>query len=218
MSSLRRSTGHRQLTWRAAVLLACLALLAAWPTPARAGPSGGWTLPIDPPIVVVREFEPPVLRWLAGHRGIDLATSPGATVRATGPGVVSYAGLVAGRGVVVVRHTGADYPLRTTVEPVSASVVTGQQVTAGDPIGVVADRPGHCAPAVCLHWGLLRGDTYLDPWQDDKAGAIRLLPLGAATLPISPSQLAGSGSGVRLLVGAAQPFDRHVGVDLRGRQ
>jgi murein DD-endopeptidase MepM/ murein hydrolase activator NlpD len=217
MSSPLRPT-RRRLTLLPAAVFACLVPVVAGSTTAGAQPLVGWAAPLDPPFVVVREFDPPPMRWLAGHRGVDLATSPGATVRATGPGVVSYAGLVAGRGVVVVRHTGADSLLRTTVEPVSASVATGQQVAAGDPIGVVADTPGHCAPTVCLHWGLLRGDTYLDPWRDDEAGAIRLLPLGAATLPMSYFGPAGSGPGVRLLVGAAQPFDRHVGVDLRGRQ
>ena len=184
MSSLQRSTGHRQLTWRAAVLLACLALLAAWSTPARAAPSGGWTPPIDPPLVVVRGFDPPAARWLAGHRGVDLAAAAGAPVRATGPGIVSYSGLVAGKGVVVISHTGVDSGLRTTYEPVTASVVVGQLVAASQPIGVVAApqrmSPGHCSQAVCLHWGLRRGDTYLDPLRLVAPAAVRLLPLDAA--------------------------------------
>jgi murein DD-endopeptidase MepM/ murein hydrolase activator NlpD len=217
MSSPLRSA-RRRLIPVAVALIGCLAPAVAWPVTAGAQPFVGWAAPLDPPFVVVRGFDPPPMRWLAGHRGVDLSTSPGATVRATGAGVVGYAGLVAGRGVVVVRHTGADSMLRTTVEPVSASVRTGQHVAAGDPIGVVADTPGHCAPTVCLHWGLLRGNTYLDPWRDDETGASRLLPLGAATLPMSSFGPPGSGPGVRLLVRAAQPFDRHMRVDLRGGQ
>jgi murein DD-endopeptidase MepM/ murein hydrolase activator NlpD len=192
-------------------LLACLALLAAWPTPAKAAPSGGWTLPIDPPLVVVRGFDPPAVRWLAGHRGVDLAAAEGATVRASGPGIVSYAGLVAGKGVVVISHTGIDSGLRTTYEPVTASVLVGQSVAAGEPIGVVAAASGHCSPAVCLHWGLRRGDTYLDPLRLVAPVAVRLLPLEAAHMAVS-------GPRMGLVVSPAQPFDRYVGIDLGGRQ
>jgi murein DD-endopeptidase MepM/ murein hydrolase activator NlpD len=85
-------------------------------------------------------------------------------VLAAGGGVISFAGLVAGRGVLAVTHPGG---LRTTYEPVRAWLPAGTVVPAGQPVAVVAPTPGHCAPAVCLHWGLVRGTgspvTYLDP-------------------------------------------------------
>ena len=30
-------------------------------------------------------------------------------------------------------------------------------------IGRLLLAGSHCAPAACLHWGLIRGETYLDP-------------------------------------------------------
>lgn len=70
-----------------------------------------------------------------------------------------FAGTVAGRGVVSLQHGD----LRTTYEPVTATVRRGDAVGAGAEVGVVQDVPGHCAPASCLHWGLRRGPVYLDP-------------------------------------------------------
>jgi len=85
--------------------------------------------------------------------------------------------MVAGRGVVVVLHPGG---LRTTYEPVDERATVGTLVQTGSPLGVVSAVPGHCAPAACLHWGLLRGQTYLDP--------LVLLGLGPPVLlPLSPT-------------------------------
>jgi murein DD-endopeptidase MepM/ murein hydrolase activator NlpD len=127
-------------------------------TPARPVTQWRWPLLVAPR--VVRGFQPPPQRWLAGHRGVDLAAVPGDTVVAAGAGIVTFAGPLAGRGVVTVTHG----VLRTTYEPVTATVEVGDAVSAGDPIGVIAAGASHCGgyPS-CLHWGLLQGDVYLDP-------------------------------------------------------
>ena len=131
----------------------------------------GW--PLSPP-TVARRFDPPPRPWLAGHRGVDLAAAPGVAVRAAGPGRVTYAGVVAGRGVVSVTHAGG---LRTTYEPVTAGVAVGDPVATGDELGELqAGHPG-CAAAACLHWGLRRGELYLDPLALLGLGRVRLLPL-----------------------------------------
>jgi hypothetical protein len=58
---------------------------------------------------------------------------------------------------------------------------------------------GHAGcPVACLHWGLLRGDVYLDPVRLVRAGPSRLLPLDAGTRPIT-----GGAAGAPA---AAQPF------------
>ena len=147
--------------------------LAALPLPAGAAlpATSGW--PLEPRHEVVRGFEPPPKPWLAGHRGLDLAGSPGQQVRSATPGTISYAGQLAGRGVVVVSQG----PLRTTYEPVVASVRVGATVTAGQPIGRLSAAGSHCSPAVCLHWGLRRGEEYLDPLSLLNSGPVRLLPL-----------------------------------------
>ncbi|MEU2199421.1 M23 family metallopeptidase [Isoptericola sp. NPDC019482] len=134
----------------------------------------GWVRPV--PGDVVHPFDPPVGQWGAGHRGVDLAAATGEKVRAPAAGVVSFSGQVAGKPVVVVAHAGG---LRSTFEPVTADVRRGDAVGAGDPVGGLAAAPGHCAPAACLHWGVLRGDVYLDPLAMlGQAPPIVLLPGG----------------------------------------
>ena len=96
---------------------------------------------------------------MPGHRGVDLAAGPGQPVLAVAPGTVTFAGAVAGVGVVVVDH-GA---VRSTYQPVVARVEAGEQVQAGTVLGVVTTVGSHCLPASCLHLGARRGDDYLDP-------------------------------------------------------
>jgi murein DD-endopeptidase MepM/ murein hydrolase activator NlpD len=124
--------------------------------------------------VVVRAFAPPPQPWLPGHRGVDLAAEVGDGVRAAGPGVVVFAGDLAGRGVVSIAHPGG---LRTTYEPVSPLVAVGDEVSAGTVIGeVVAGHVG-CPVAACLHWGARHGDVYLDPVALVGPPRLRLKPL-----------------------------------------
>ena len=124
---------------------------------------------------VLRGFEPPLHRWDAGHRGVDLAGYLGDPVRAAGPGVVLYAGRLFDRGVVVVGHG----VLRTSYEPVSATVAVGARVAVGQQIGTLDS--GHCAGRPCLHWGLLTGRghavTYFDPLLLLGCGRLRLEPV-----------------------------------------
>lgn len=123
------------------------------PAPAR----GTW--PLAPLPSIARPFDRPEQQWSAGHRGADLVGRPGQPVRSALAGTVSYVGRIAGRGIVTVDHGR----VRTTYQPVAAVVVRGEQVAEGQMIGRLLLAGSHCAPAACLHWGLLRGDTYLDP-------------------------------------------------------
>ncbi|GAA3196815.1 hypothetical protein GCM10010468_07610 [Actinocorallia longicatena] len=127
---------------------------------------------MEAPVRVLRRYAPPGAPWLPGHRGVDLAAGAGDVVYAGGPGVVSFARDLAGRGVITVTHG----QLRTTYEPVTALVRVGVRVAAGTPIGVMEADLGHCAPATCLHWGLRRGSAYLDPFALISLPAVRLLP------------------------------------------
>jgi murein DD-endopeptidase MepM/ murein hydrolase activator NlpD len=108
----------------------------------------------DPPVagVVVDPYRPPACRWCPGNRGVDYATTPGDPVRAAADGIVAFAGPVAGRLVIVVNHPDG---LRTTYDGVAAlATLVGALVPRGATIGVAARR---------LHFGVRRGDTYLDP-------------------------------------------------------
>ena len=133
-------------------------------------PRGTW--PLAAPHPVVRPFDPPSLTWGRGHRGVDLRGRLGSPVRSALPGRVSFVGKIAGKAVVVVTHG----QLRTTYEPVRASVAKGDHVTAGQVIGTMQARGGHCLPGYCLHWGLIRGRQYLNPLLL-VVRQIRLLPL-----------------------------------------
>ncbi|MFG2311048.1 peptidoglycan DD-metalloendopeptidase family protein [Streptomyces sp. NPDC048566] len=161
------------------------------PVPAPAPPAGdpavpalGRTWPVGRRPPVVRGWEPPATPYSRGHRGVDLEAPPGTEVRAVAPGRVSFAGRVAGRGIVSVELAGTGTPpLRTTYGPVLASARQGDEVLAGAVLGTVEEpRDGHCGPVSCLHWGLLRGTTYLNPlsllppWLL-RLGPSRLLPL-----------------------------------------
>jgi len=87
---------------------------------------------------------------------------------------VVFAGMVAGRPVVSIDHANG---LRTTYEPVDPSVAAGQQVARGSPIGTLVGGHAGCPLEACLHWGLRRGETYLDPLALLAPPRIRLLPM-----------------------------------------
>lgn len=134
-----------------------------------------WSWPLAPEPRVERGFDPPDQPWLPGHRGVDLAGVAGQQVLAPEGGRVTFAGQLAGRGVVVVAHPEG---LRSTFEPLVPGVAVGDAVVAGDGLGSLAAHPSHCEPGACLHWGVLRGRTYLDPLSFVGRTPIVLLPLG----------------------------------------
>ncbi|MFI7066621.1 M23 family metallopeptidase [Kribbella sp. NPDC050124] len=150
--------------------VAPIAPVAAPPDPAV------W--PLTPRPAVVRGFDLPAKPWLPGHRGVDLSGSPGQPVRAATAGTITYAGQLAGRGVVVV-STGVR---RTTYEPVVSGAKVGTTVTPGTVIGRLSAAGSHCAPVTCLHWGLVQGRTYLNPLTLLPDRPVRLLPLTPAAL------------------------------------
>jgi murein DD-endopeptidase MepM/ murein hydrolase activator NlpD len=154
-------------------VLVPLPATAEAPRPAAAV-TAPWVAPVDGP-VVTRPFDPPPDPFAAGHRGVDLGGTPWTPVLAAGDGVVVFAGMVAGRPVVSIDHTGG---LRTTYEPVDPSVGAGQRVTRGSPIGTLLTGHAGCPRAACLHWGLRRGGTYLDPLALLEIPRVRLLPMG----------------------------------------
>jgi murein DD-endopeptidase MepM/ murein hydrolase activator NlpD len=172
----------------ALALASCLGPAGPWLVP----PRPGWLTPVGPPTTLLHGFAPPpaALPWLPGHRGVDLVVAPGAPVRADGPGVVAFAGSVAGVGVVTVEHGNG---VRSTFEPVVASVHAGAPVRAGQLLGRVGawwplPVPGpfrvpaaHCG-SPCLHWGMVRAGAYVDPLAVTGVivgcRQVRLLPVG----------------------------------------
>jgi hypothetical protein len=53
----------------------------------------------------------------------------------------------------------------------------GQLLDAGAILGRLTLAGSHCPLQACLHWGLLREDTYLDPLALLGLERVRLLPL-----------------------------------------
>lgn len=169
---------RQQATQLATVALLCAVAVGsiAWlPSPAAAAWSSAVRY-VSPagraPLQVVRVFDPPARPWEPGHRGVDLGLRPGSPVHAAGPGAVAFAGTVAGKPVVTVRHSDG---LTTTYEPVVASVGVGAPVRAGARLGHVVLAFSHCSSG-CLHWGARRGGEYLDPLSLLDLGPARLVP------------------------------------------
>ncbi|GAA3536648.1 M23 family metallopeptidase [Nocardioides daeguensis] len=158
---------------RLALLLPLLLALLLVPSAARADPDPVGVWPLQPVPEVVRSFDPPESPYGSGHRGVDLAGHVGAPVHTALAGTVVFAGRLAGRGVVVVGHGTT----RTTYEPVTASVTVGTTLAAGAVVGTLELAGSHCFPRACLHWGWIRGETYLDPLRLVAAAPVRLLPL-----------------------------------------
>lgn len=168
-------------------LVAVGVLLAALVVSAPSAASGPrWLWPLPDPHPVLRAFEAPSSPYGPGHRGIDIGGSAG-TVRAVEDGTVHFAGSVAGRPVLSVRHRDG---LLSSYEPVVAQVAAGERVRAGQVIGVLdeaAASHSHCAPELCLHLGARQGGAYLDPELLLGArGPSVLLPLGGASAPSVP--------------------------------
>jgi murein DD-endopeptidase MepM/ murein hydrolase activator NlpD len=109
---------------------------------------------------------------------VDLAGVAGQRVYAAGAASVVFAGQLAGRPVVSLEHAGG---LRTSYEPVRATVKAGQRVDGTTVIGeLVSGHPG-CPTAACLHWGAMWGAAaradYVDPLGLLAVTPIRLKPL-----------------------------------------
>ena len=87
---------------------------------------------------------------------------------------MTFAGQVAGRGVIVIAHADG---VSTEYEPVQASVRVGDVTSPGEPIGVLVGTHDECPQNGCLHWGARRNGVYFDPMTLlQRLGPVRLLP------------------------------------------
>lgn len=128
---------------------------------AQAAPAArpGWDWPLAPKPAVLRAFDPPDKPWLSGHRGVDLkAAYDGAPVTSPADGVVGFVGVVVDRPVITIDHGDGR---RSSFEPVGSGLSKGDPVRKGQIIGAL--EPGHCGPTPCVHWGVRRGDDYVNP-------------------------------------------------------
>lgn len=191
--------------WRAALIALWALALTLLPAPGAEAVAATRVWPVAG--AVVGGFDPPKLAWGSGHRGVDLAGAAGQPVVAAADGRISWVGVIAGVPSLTVSHSDGS---RTTYQPVQAQVSLGETVAAGDTVGTLL--AGHCATGVCLHLGLKRGDTYLDPvsWLAAGGWEVRLLPAHAQVSPLNSSigaLLPGVGSGSMPVAGpVSSPF------------
>ncbi|WP_200943020.1 murein hydrolase activator EnvC [Cellulomonas sp. Root485] len=178
---MTRGTRTARLATALGTAVVLLTLMIVVASPGAAGPpgppppAGTYRLPLAGSTDVVRPFERPPERWAAGHRGVDLRSALGAEVVSPVAGVVTYAGTVGGRSVVTVTDVDGR---RSSVEPLGPAVRVGDRVAAGAPLGTLTVDGSHCAPSVCLHWGVRVGEDYVDPLSLlAGAGPAVLLPL-----------------------------------------
>lgn len=137
----------------AVVALATVALLVSAPGVAAAGAEPApvsYAPPVDAP--VVDTFRPPRSPYGPGNRGVDYAPAAGGPVRSAAPGVVAFAGSVAGGLHVVVLHGDG---IRTSYSFLrSVGVRRGQRLGPGQVVGTAGPS---------LHFGARAGEAYLDP-------------------------------------------------------
>lgn len=122
----------------------------------RASPRWAW--PLAAPRVV-RGYEAPPSPYAAGHRGIDLAARPGATVTAPSDSTVHFVGVVVDRPVLTLDHGSG---VLSSYEPLVADgLAVGAPVARGTVLGVVGEG-AHCS-GVCLHVGVRVDGEYVSP-------------------------------------------------------
>ncbi len=120
----------------------------------------------------------PVLGTMRAHRGIDYAAPTGTKVRATGDGIVDFAGVQGGYGkVVIVRHTGNKTTLYAHLSGFAPGIKKGSRVTQGETIGFVGASGLASGPH--LHYEFRVAGVHRDP----------LTIASPAAAPLSPSQL-----------------------------
>lgn len=153
------------------IVVAILSVSVLIAGPGDPPPAVVYTPPVDAP--VADPFRAPSTPYGPGNRGIEYATKPGAPATSIGPGVVTFAGRVARRGVVTVEHPDG---LRSSLTGLA-------EIDVG-----VGDVVGHSTVLgttnASLHLGVRRGEEYIDPallFGEDGA-----LPLHAVLVPVPP--------------------------------
>lgn len=121
----------------------------------RADAGTTWSWPVVGPLI--RSFDKPASDYAEGHRGIDIGAIRGRDVRAPADGVVWFAGTVAGKDVLSIDTVDGSI---VSMEPVEASVVRGDVVRRGDPVGVVS---GQHDGMNSIHLGVRVDGAYVDP-------------------------------------------------------
>lgn len=104
----------------------------------------------------------PFLRTWRAHQGVDYAAPSGTRVRATGDGVVEFAGRSGGYGnVVVLRHGGGQETVYAHLSGFARGVKKGARIAQGETIGFVGQTGWATGPH--LHYEFRVGGLARNP-------------------------------------------------------
>ena len=154
----------RKMTLACLLSIGALTWLQAQAVAGPPLPSGTWNPPLEAPIRLINQYRQPNSDYSAGHRGVDYLVKTGQPVLAPADGIVWFAGKVAQRPLISLKH-GNGY--LSEFEPVCTDLSKGEPVFAGQQIGYVCQADEtylpHCAKADCLHFSLRIEGAYLSP-------------------------------------------------------
>jgi len=106
-------------------------------------------------------FHPILQQWRA-HKGVDYGAPTGTKVRATGDGVVEFAGKQGGYGnVVILRHNGRYSTAYGHLSGFASGLRTGSRVSQGEIIGFVGATGWATGPH--LHYEFRIGGEQVNP-------------------------------------------------------
>jgi murein DD-endopeptidase MepM/ murein hydrolase activator NlpD len=160
----------KNLTFASLISMGLLIWLQAAAAANPSLPIGSWNPPLEAPVRLVNQYRQPNSDYSAGHRGVDYLVSIGQPILAPADGKVWFAGTVAQRPVLSIKHDGG---YLTEFEPACTDLSAGEPVFAGQEIAVVchglSSYLSHCPKATCLHFSLRSpaklqgGSEYLSP-------------------------------------------------------
>jgi murein DD-endopeptidase MepM/ murein hydrolase activator NlpD len=202
--------------------------LAYYDAKGRRPMSGAWRSPL-PMARVTSRFNPhrmhPVLHVVMPHNGIDFGAPPGTPVYAAGPGVVESVGDGGPCGnMVQLRHPNGLVTAYCHLSKFAPGLYAGEHVEARQLVGFVGQTGRATGPH--LHFGVRRGDVFLDPLSL-KLDGVRVVPphdreefaairaemdlaLDAIPLPTAPAAAVASGdAGVAAATGTDDIVENH---------
>jgi murein DD-endopeptidase MepM/ murein hydrolase activator NlpD len=129
----------------------------------------------------------PILKETRAHRGIDYGAPTGTRVKATGDGVIDFAGIQGGYGkLVTIRHPGDKVTLYGHLSGFASGIKKGGRVMQGDLIGYVGATGLASGPH--LHYEFRVSGIHRNPLAMTLPAAA---PLPAAGLALFKSNISG---------------------------
>jgi hypothetical protein len=125
-----------------------------------------WVEPVPGlPGRLVEDYDAPLTRWGAGHRGIDFAVMPEELISSPTAGSVHFVGRVVNRRILTIIDSAGQL---ASFEPVCSNLSIGEVVSAGSVIGWHCEADlsydSHCE-VECVHFSARRDGNYLSPLQ-----------------------------------------------------